>query len=56
MENFMADFNVFLSFFINGISLIWNWLISTILGKIIIFVVIISIFIYIINKLVSIGD
>lgn len=56
MENFMSDFNVFLNFFINGINLIWNWLISTILGKIIIFTVIISIFIYIINKLVSIGD
>ena len=56
MESFMYDFNIFLNFFINGISLIWNWLISTILGKIIVFLVIISIFIFIIYKLVGIGD
>lgn len=56
MENFMGDFSIFLSFFINGINLIWNWLIGTIIGKIIIFLLIISIFIYIINKFVEIGD
>lgn len=56
MENFLSDFNLFLSFFINGINLIWNWLISTIIGKILIFVLIISIFIYLINKFVELGD
>lgn len=56
MESFMSDFNIFLNFFVQGISLIWDWLIGTILGKIIVFLVIISIFIYIIYKLIGIGD
>lgn len=56
MNDFLSDFNVFLTFFINAINLIWNWLLSTIVGKIIIFILIISVFIYLISKFVSIGD
>ena len=56
MQNFMNNFNIFLSFFISGINIIYNWLISTIIGQIIIFILIISIFIYIINKLTELDD
>ena len=56
MQNFMTNFNTFLGFFMSGLSIVYNWLINTIIGQIMIFVIIISIFIYIIAKLVEIGD
>lgn len=56
MQAFMTDFNVFLNFFLTGINSIYQWFIGTILGKILIFTIIISIFIYIIYKLTEIGE
>ena len=55
MQNFMTNFNIFLGFFMSGVNTIYNWLIGTIIGQIMIFIIIISIFMYIISKLVEIG-
>ena len=56
MSNFMSNFEVFLNFFLNGIGSIYTWFMSTIIGQILIFTIIISIFIYIIYKLTEIGN
>lgn len=56
MLSFMEDFNIFFSFIISALTSLWTWLISTILGKIIIFIFVISIFMWIVDRLVSIGD
>ena len=56
MADFMLDFNTFFSFFLTALNSLWSWLFGTILGKIIIFVTIISIFMWILVKLVQIGD
>lgn len=53
MESFMSNFNIFLNFFLNGINLIYTWFINTIIGQILLFVIIISLFIFLIVKLLG---
>ena len=56
MSNFLADYNVFMSYVLNGIAQFWNWLSGTIIGEIMIFIIIISLFIAILYLLFGIGD
>lgn len=56
MSTFMENFNIFLQYFLQAIGNIYNWFIGTIIGQITIFIIIISIFIYIVYKIVGIGD
>lgn len=53
MQDFMNNFNIFLNFFLSGLNLIYNWFISTIIGQITLFIIIISLFIYLIVKLLG---
>ena len=53
MSNFLNDFNIFLNFIITTMSTIYNWLVSTVLGEIILFVVIISIFLFVIHLIIE---
>lgn len=55
MAQFMADFSIYLSSILSGLSLIYNWFISTILGEMFLFNLFIIIFITIIIYLVFIG-
>ena len=53
MSNFLNDFNIFLYFIITSMSTIYNWLTSTVLGEIIIFVVLISIFLFVVHLIIE---
>ena len=53
MSNFLNDFNIFLNFIITSIGSIYNWLISTVLGEILLFIVIISIFLFVIYLIIN---
>lgn len=55
MSAFMSNFEIFMNYVLQSLSSIYSWFIGTIIGQIFIFVVIISIFIYIIYKLVGLG-
>lgn len=56
MSNFMNNFTIFFSAILSCLGSIWTWLMSSILGQIFIFMVLISIFCYIIYVLIHIGD
>ncbi len=56
MQELMNDFQVFFSGIFSCLTSLWNWLISTTLGEIILFVVLISIFIFIINLFIDFKD
>lgn len=53
MSNFMSDFNIFFTSILGGIQTLWNWLFSTVLGEIILFTIIISLFLYLIYKIID---
>ena len=53
MQSFMNNFNIFLNFFLEGIGLIYTWFINTIIGQITLFVIIISLFIFLVVKLLG---
>lgn len=56
MENFMNDFEVFFSKIFECIKNLWNWLSGTIIGEILLFVIIISLFIFILNLIIDFKD
>lgn len=48
MENFLKDFNIFFDYIFNAIKIVFNWLFTdNILGEILLFIILISLFIYI---------
>lgn len=53
MSSFLQDYNTFLSLIINSMQSIYTWLIGTVLGEIILFVVIISIFLFVIYLVID---
>lgn len=55
MENFMSNFNVFFNSILSALVSVWNWLISTILGQILISIVLISFFIWLLYTIVNLG-
>ena len=53
MKEFISDFNIFFNGIFGAIQTLWNWLFSTVLGKVILFTVLISIFIFIIWAIID---
>ena len=56
MQNFVNDFGIFFSAIFNCIKSFWNWFISTTLGEILLFIILISLFLFIINLIVNFKD
>lgn len=56
MQTFLNDFSVFMDLVFDGISSLWNWLMSTVLGEIILFTIIIGIFFILFNLFVDSKD
>lgn len=56
MQTFMNEFLLFFETLLSCMGSVWNWLISTTLGEILIFIILISIFIFVIKMLVSLKD
>lgn len=56
MKNLVNDFNLFLNMIFGGIKNIYNWFINTEIGEIFIFVIIISLFFFLINLFVDFKD
>ncbi len=53
MQNFLNDFNIFFNMIFGKIVEIYNWLINTVLGEIMLFMIIITIFIGIIYLIID---
>lgn len=56
MTQFMNDFQVFFNGIFSCLTTLWNWLTSNIIGEILLFVIIISIFIFILNLFIDFKD
>lgn len=56
MQTFLSDFSFFMELVFSGITSLWNWLMSTILGEIILFGIIIGIFFIIFNLFIDSKD
>ena len=56
MQTFLSDFSFFMELVFSGIASLWNWLMSTILGEIILFGIIIGIFFIIFNLFIDSKD
>lgn len=53
MASFMSDFSTFFNYILASIQTFWNWLFSTVLGEIILFTILISLFIYIVYLIID---
>ena len=53
MGQFVEDFGIFFNKILSCIITFWNWLLSTTLGEIILFIVIISLFFFILNLIIN---
>lgn len=53
MKEFISDFNIFFNGIFGAIQTLWNWLFSTVLGKVVLFTILISIFIFIILAIID---
>lgn len=53
MQEFINDFNIFMSGIFGAVQTLWDWLFSTVLGKIILFTITISIFLFIIKIIID---
>lgn len=56
MSSFMSNFNIFFSSCLSSLGSLWSWFISTILGQIFVFTILISLFILLIYKLIHLGE
>jgi len=56
MESFANDFMIFFNKLFECVGTFWNWLISTTLGEILMFIIIISLFLFVINLFVDFKD
>ena len=56
MENLLNDFKTFFSVILSCMNDIFNWLTSTIIGEILFFTIIISLFFFIINLFIDFKD
>ena len=56
MENFMNDFEIFFTKIFSALTSLWNWLTGTIVGEILLFIIIISLFLFLINLIVNFKD
>lgn len=56
MNNFISDFRVFYSGIIGCINSFWSWFMSSIIGEIFIFIILLSLFLFIINLFINFKD
>lgn len=56
MQNLLNDFRTFFNVIIGCMSDIYNWLTSTVIGEIIFFIILISLFFFLINLFVDFKD
>lgn len=56
MENFMNDFTIFFNKIFECIKNLWNWFSSSIIGEIFFFIIIISLFLFILNLIIDFKD
>ncbi len=56
MQNFINDFGIFFAGIFNPIKSFWNWLITTTLGEIIVFIILISLFFFLLNQIINFKD
>ena len=56
MQSFVNDFGIFFGAIFNCIKSFWNWFISTTMGEIILYTILISIFFLIVNLIVNFKD
>ena len=53
MTNLINDFNVFLSFIFESLTSLWNWFTNNLMGEILIFLLLISLFFFLVNEIKS---
>ena len=56
METFMNNFSIFFNKLFEGVQTFWNWYISTIIGQITIFILLIALFFFVVNLFVDWKD
>lgn len=56
MAKFVSDFGIFFNKIFECIITFWNWFISTVLGEIIIFIVLVSLFFFLVNLIINWKD
>lgn len=56
MEIFISDFKIFLSAMIESLKSVFNWFISTTLGEVFIFIILISFFFFLLNLIINFKD
>lgn len=56
MQNLLNDFKNFFNVILSCMTDVFNWLTSTIIGEIIFFIILISIFFFLINLFVNFKD
>lgn len=56
MQQFLSDFAFFMELVFNGITALWEWLIGTVLGEIILFGIIIGLFFFVVNLIADMKD
>ena len=56
METFMNNFSIFFSKIFESVQNLWNWYISTIIGQVTIFILIITLFYFLINLIIDFKD
>lgn len=53
MSNFLNDFNLFFTAIFNCLTKMWNWFFSTVIGEVILFTILISLFLFIIYLIID---
>lgn len=53
MSTFINDFNIFFSGIFSGIQTFWNWFSTTVIGEVILFIVIISVFLFVLSWIID---
>lgn len=56
MENFMNDFALFFNKIFECIKNLWNWFSNSIIGEIFLFIIIISLFLFILTLIIDFKD
>ena len=56
MQSLMNDFNTFFNSMLTCLSNLWSWIMDTVLGEILLFVIIISIFFFIMFLIVDLKN
>ena len=56
MNNFLTDFSSFMHIFLEELISVFNWFMSTLIGEIIVFTIIILIFVALLKRIIHLKD